>query len=320
MKKDFQTSWNNHFFRTDLPYYQAYRNVCDAGADFDYIRCLHRCIESADSLDTPASGERTNLKKVRKKIRALLENKNILAPVVECFGFTAALHAAVTTQEALRKDPSDPVFSRRDSSLVEECEQMAQKAGRMIMKKIIEWNTGDRETTEGWPIALRREYINALSNLIKRPFSWVEQSPDFPVESQPQPLPLGGLLREEIKKRRWSLDPEESLLVLAAIFMDYAGRKIRKTKNPDSCGTFFLLAVTEHLRERSGKPKYLLAARLLKKIRGQSLKSHHQESTTAKSRVTQFQNSSDFADWESCLRTVKKCCLLSSGHRTSRVS
>jgi hypothetical protein len=198
---------------------------------------------------------------------------------------------------------------------------MAQEAGRITIKTIIEQITGDRETTKGWPISMRQEYINALSNIIKRLFSWVEQSPDFPevgMESLPQLFAPGELLGEEIKKRGWILGPQESVLAFGLIFLGCAGQKSHKTKKPDPYGTFFLLAVTEHLREKSKKPQHLMAARLLKNIRGQSLASGYQERSNAKSRVAKFKKSSDFADWKSRLRTMKKYYRLSLGHRTSR--
>lgn len=46
MKKDFQTRWNERYFRTDHPLYSIYKDLCNAGADFDYIEflCLQLCV------------------------------------------------------------------------------------------------------------------------------------------------------------------------------------------------------------------------------------------------------------------------------------
>jgi hypothetical protein len=56
----------------------------------------------------------------------------------------------------------------------------------------------------------------------------------------------------------------------------------------DLCGSFFLLVITEHFKEKRVKPRYLLAARLLRKIRRQQSAPAQWEAIKAKARVSEF--------------------------------
>jgi len=62
-------------------------------------------------------------------------------------------------------------------------------------------------------------------------------------------------------------------------------------KKEDIWGSLFLLVVSEHLRESSGRPNYLLAAQLLKLIRGQPRGLDRSERMAATTRVERLKNS-----------------------------
>lgn len=72
----------------------------------------------------------------------------------------------------------------------------------------------------------------------------------------------------------------------------------------DTWGSFLLLAVSEHLRGVTGKPNYLLAARLLRLLRGQQRSSGQKERAAAMMRVERLKKS--HTNWESDLRKFKK--------------
>ncbi|MCH8055538.1 MAG: hypothetical protein IH857_05225 [Deltaproteobacteria bacterium] len=70
-------------------------------------------------------------------------------------------------------------------------------------------------------------------------------------------------------------------------------------KKEDIWGSLFLLVVSEHLRESNGRPNYLLAAKLLKLIRGQPREKDVPERMAATTRVERLKNSKP--SWKSDL-------------------
>jgi len=82
-------------------------------------------------------------------------------------------------------------------------------------------------------------------------------------------------------------------------------------KKEDIWGSLFLLVVSEHLRESNGRPNYLLAAKLLKLIRGQPRGLDRSERMAATTRVERLKNSqpswkSDLIYLRSLLRQYSK--------------
>lgn len=86
----------------------------------------------------------------------------------------------------------------------------------------------------------------------------------------------------------------------------------RKGRRADPCGSFFLLALTEHLRERSRKPHWLEAQRLLRKLRRSQSKPGILERQTAMVRVAKFKreyskpSSELFPSWKDLLTLLNE--------------
>lgn len=100
------------------------------------------------------------------------------------------------------------------------------------------------------------------------------------------------------------------------IFLEYlpSPEAYKTGGRQDRRGSFFLLAVTEHLHRKRGC--YLLVVRLLKAIRGQRFASAYQDRTNAKARVQNLKKIYP-RRWKSHLRAERKFYL---GLRTSRAS
>lgn len=60
-------------------------------------------------------------------------------------------------------------------------------------------------------------------------------------------------------------------LPILSVYDQYHYPQIGRGRSADSWGTFFLLGVTEHLRQKAGKPHHALAYRLLRALRPPSL-------------------------------------------------
>lgn len=91
------------------------------------------------------------------------------------------------------------------------------------------------------------------------------------------------------------------------VFMDCANRLTKDLgagRKPDPGGNLFLLAVSEHLREETDNPQYLLAVKLLKRIRGRSLGENYNERKTATERVRALKEG--HPGWRSLLSKLKK--------------
>lgn len=74
-------------------------------------------------------------------------------------------------------------------------------------------------------------------------------------------------LREEEDERE---KEELERVPFLKVVKEYRPIQKEKGRKPDPWGSFFLLAVTQHLREKSKKPHYLTAATLLEILRGLS--------------------------------------------------
>lgn len=105
---------------------------------------------------------------------------------------------------------------------------------------------------------------------------------------------------QEERKEHFSSGMKETLLGLLLISYAANPEDFRSGGNSDRCGSFFLMMVTEHLREKRVRPRYLLAARLLREIRGQRYIPAKPEATKAKVRVDQFKRHTP--DWQFRLR------------------
>jgi hypothetical protein len=102
--------------------------------------------------------------------------------------------------------------------------------------------------------------------------------------------------RQYGSKDSFSPGMRENLRALMLIAYSVNPEDFRAGGKSDRCGSFFLLVVTRHFQEKGVKPRNLLAAELLKKIRDQSFTKSHQEATQVKTRVEQFKRHTH--DWQ----------------------
>jgi hypothetical protein len=75
-------------------------------------------------------------------------------------------------------------------------------------------------------------------------------------------------------------------------------------KKRDEWGTLILVALTEHLKKKTGRSHHSLAIRTLKALRGQQLGSKSRESDNAKSRVSGFKK--QHKDWNNLLKDLER--------------
>jgi hypothetical protein len=75
-------------------------------------------------------------------------------------------------------------------------------------------------------------------------------------------------------------------------------------KRPGEWGTLILVALTEHLKKKTGRPHHSLAIRTLKALRGQQLGSKSRETDNAKSRVSKFKK--HHKDWNNLLKGLER--------------
>jgi hypothetical protein len=78
----------------------------------------------------------------------------------------------------------------------------------------------------------------------------------------------------------------------------------RGGKTPDEWGTLILVALTEHLKKKTGQPHHSLAIRTLKALRRQDLGSKSRERDNAKSRVSGFKKR--HKDWTNLLKDLER--------------
>jgi hypothetical protein len=71
----------------------------------------------------------------------------------------------------------------------------------------------------------------------------------------------------------------------------------------DKWGTLTLVALTEHLRDRTGRPHHSLAIRTLKALRGEQLGTKDRETDDAKSRVSYFKKHNK--DWNNLIKSLE---------------
>lgn len=106
---------------------------------------------------------------------------------------------------------------------------------------------------------------------------------------------LTELLRKEQEKEQKERQKEYAALVkakpIAEVLKTYVPppQAYKRGGRQDWRGSFFLLAVTEHLHKRR-RCYFLLAARLLKAIRGQNFAPGYQDRTNAKARAANLKN------------------------------
>ena len=78
----------------------------------------------------------------------------------------------------------------------------------------------------------------------------------------------------------------------------------KRGNQPDSWGSFILLAITEHIRQEIGKPEYGTAMTLVRQIRQTSPETKRQTPQSAESRIRQFKQTNE--SWEQDLEYLKK--------------
>lgn len=135
-----------------------------------------------------------------------------------------------------------------------------------------------------WPDFFRREYGNkALAR-------WDEWERSREYSARQTEAALDKFIRhiENQERRLLSLEKIGRRSQVLKAILTQKNDKIKKGRKGDPAGTFFLFALSEHLREKSPRPHYLLCDQTLRKLRGNKLTSPIAEGRTAKVRVHQF--------------------------------
>ena len=166
-------------------------------------------------------------------------------------------------------------------SLDSKPDQQPKKKSKKALKRKIREKVGDiflKAALQHSPFEKHRPMMVELAQRIN-------------TEKQPPPhIDLTDDLRGVIRGR----EPHVANLILGCLFHNYSytGSHQVPTSNAraDRCGTFFLVAVTEHLRAKCGKRNYLLAGNLLRQIREQVVKVDSQQIKRTRARVKQFKS------------------------------
>jgi hypothetical protein len=78
----------------------------------------------------------------------------------------------------------------------------------------------------------------------------------------------------------------------------------KRGNQPDSWGSFILLAITEHIRQEIGKPEHAMAMTLVRRIRQASPETKRQTTQSAESRIRQFKQANE--SWAQDIEWLKK--------------
>ena len=100
--------------------------------------------------------------------------------------------------------------------------------------------------------------------------------------------------------------PEFKMDKCLLIMLEYilTAQRAHVGRTPDEWGTLILVALTEHLKKKTGRPHPSLAIRTLKALRGQRVGSKSTEGENAKSRVSGFKKR--HKDWTNLLKDLER--------------
>jgi hypothetical protein len=270
-QEKFQKKWNARFFTTTgNDKYGVYRKLWRLGADFEHIDTLYRFFEGGYR-----GGEWARRFAIAKaeKIKRELENASS-QPLVpdhwESLTRRIFLDSGRKSDEAYNPPATHPA-------------QIRKKAKELIARKIEEEGLNVSESQrKAWEKETARIYYSCR---VKGQEEARHKQRETDIRS----------LRKEGKP-------------LAALFLKYLYPVVAHDvgRKSDVWGSFFLLASSEYLRRKTGKPCYVLCARLLKALRRTRSDDLRSNATV---RVTKLKRA--FPDWRSDLRILNKALLKS---------
>lgn len=268
MKKDFQTWWNETYFFRDDPLYSSYKTLCELGADFQFIDFLCRWLKLGDFLQQMG---------VEQMKRA----------VTPKHPFVAAL--------SKHREDIQMLFVKMYGSMVvyytvEELKfHLVAAAGNVEQFKVIsQWLAEVSPRVRDKAQKITREAWLGLT------YMFLQQQ----AKSSQQK-------RDELKETQPIYKSDLARMPILEVLREYYPPVLPKKGNrSDPWGSFFLLAVTEHLREKKCRPCFRGTFRLLKKIGGRSKRSARREKDSAGVRVQRLKQS--HPNWRYHFALVKK--------------
>jgi hypothetical protein len=208
-------------------------------------------------------------------------------------------HIAETTRKAQPKKEQRGLLDKIAKVNEQEFSELIQFACNFVVDYVL------RE--------IQKTALPEVKKLLNLPFS---QTTNL-VEQGLSKLALSGASRQDWvadedkaarRKRNKELETSKQKLIakepIYYVLCKYNLVMPRKRGNqPDSWGTFILLAITEHIRQEIRKPEYGIAMRLVRQIR-QSPETKRQTPQGAESRIRQFKQANE--SWAQDLEWLKK--------------
>lgn len=266
MKSDFQRWWNEKYFYTSDPLYQSYEKLCRLGADFHYVDFLRGWLEMGDFFQRMGVEQMKRAVTPKHPFVAVLSKhrEDIQMLFVKMYGFMVVYY----TVEELKSHLAAAAGN------VEQCKVISQWLDEVSPRVR---NEAQKITREAW-LGLTYAFIQQQTNRNQQK-------------------------KEELKETQPIYKPDLARMPILEVLREYYPPVLPKRGNKgDPWGSFFLLAVTEHMRENTKHPHFQVAIGLLRKVRSQSGKSAHRETATA--RVQQLKKS--HPNWKYHLTLVKK--------------
>ena len=271
-KEEFQAWWTRTFgFSTEALYYKNYRALYFKGANLDYIRSCHELVQAGDAVKARANEQRREAKKVKRRKRQIEH----AAPVPKALESAIKKYYRGYIDSAFEKakeiNPADPLLSLPLS--------------RPLTPPLLLP-----------PLTPRDVYVARRVEQLRREAT--EHAWAYAIEL------VRSRRKEERKKVQREVEAFEKQNPIAEVIKEYAPVPGR---SEDLRGSFFLVAVTEHLKEEteSGLTQAWVV-RFLRKISPppeNKESSLHQDSVNPKARIYSLKNSHD---WERHLELIKK--------------
>ncbi len=265
--QNFDAWWKKNFgfFALSNPLYPLYRKIHDLGGDPDYVFHLHLLFKSWDDVINSGRSPKSDPRKIAI---SFLRSSPFFTLFVGVVG-------GVILQQVSDKLGVNAQGLGEKMGVQLEALWEPLRPGPLTPPADLSASVEDPIVTEA-----RRILESVLSP--QRTEEEIQQAEEMFRRAFASTGPMGKIRYE------YGILPERSSRA--------GGRK------PDHWGSLFLMAVTEHLGRKRGK--FLLAFRLLKKIRGRPLKTAHQDRTSPKSRVYQLKKA--HPEWNSHLKVLRE--------------
>ncbi len=263
---DFDSWWNSRHFYTSHPWYQSFKKLHWMGADLNYIYMLCRILALFRDIFS-------NMVEIRKKYseRSSQWRKQFRGLFIShpSGSLTLTLPAQIYTNQVIRFTLES--LKRR--------ELINSSTDGLIPEEELKWIKQNAiEPLAKAPSLIKDEWVKALNDIGK-------VNPDIS-----QSTGLEGVPTEQGQKEK-----EAFRFIIETFWPRVFGEK--GSWKRDDMGSFFLLAVTEHLRKttRKRKPHFGLAYGLMKTCQGKRPTSSRTAQVTAAVRVKKLKSQ---LEWE----------------------